>query len=105
MRVLGVCGSAARSGRTRALIELALAGAASLDDVQTDLIDLAETTIDFADGRPPEACSPATQDVLARVRTADAYLLGTPMYRGGMTGALKNLIDAIPKEFVVGKAA
>jgi NAD(P)H-dependent FMN reductase len=27
------------------------------------------------------------------------------MYRGGMTGALKNLIDVIPKEYVVGKAA
>src|SRR5262249_48471453 len=30
---------------------------------------------------------------------------GTPMYRGGMTGALKNLIDLTPKEDVVGKAA
>ena len=105
MLVLGVCGSAARSGRTRALIELALAGAASLDDVQTDLVDLAETPIDFADGRPPEAYSPATQAVLARVQAAGAYALGSPMYRGGMTGALKNLIDVIPKEYVVGKAA
>ena len=105
MLVLGVCGSAARSGRTRALIELALAGAASLDDVQTDLVDLAETPIDWADGRPPEAYSAATQAVLARVQEAGAYVLGSPMYRGGMTGALKNLIDVIPKEYVVGKAA
>ncbi|MBX5492638.1 MAG: NAD(P)H-dependent oxidoreductase [Chloroflexi bacterium] len=105
MLVLGICGSAARSGRTRALIELALAGAAEGDDVQTDLIDLAETPIDFADGRPPEAYSPATQAVLARVQAAGAYVIGSPMYRGGMTGALKNLIDVIPKEYMVGKAA
>ena len=105
MLVLGVCGSAARSGRTRALVELALEGAASLDDVQTELLDLAETTLDFADGRPPEAYSPATRAVLARVQAAGAFVLGTPMYRGGMTGALKNLIDVIPKEYMVGKAA
>ncbi len=105
MLVLGVCGSAARSGRTRALIELALEGAASLDDVQVELVDLAETTIDFADGRPAEAYSPGTRSVLERVQAAGAYVLGTPMYRGGMTGALKNLIDVIPKEAVVGKAA
>ena len=105
MLVVGVAGSAARSHRTRALVELALAGAADLPDVQTRLIDLAETTIDFPDGRPPEQYSPATRDVLEAVRQAGAYILGTPMYRGGMTGALKNLIDVIPKDHIVGKAA
>jgi NAD(P)H-dependent FMN reductase len=105
MLVLGVSGSAARSQRTRALIELALEGARGAADVRTDLIDLADTTLEFADGRLPEALSPTTQAVLARVQAADAYILGTPMYRGGMTGALKNLIDLTPKEYVVGKAA
>jgi NAD(P)H-dependent FMN reductase len=105
MLVLGICGSAARSGRTRALIELALQGAATQDDVQTALVDLAETPIDWADGRPPEAYSAATQAVLQQVQAAGAYLFGSPMYRGGMTGALKNLIDVIPKEYVVGKTA
>ena len=105
MLVLGVAGSAAKSHRTRALVELVLAGAAELEDVQTHLVDLADTTIDFPDGRPMEAYSPATRSVLDFVQQAGAYVLGTPMYRGGMTGALKNLIDVIPKEHVVGKAA
>ncbi|HEY8691962.1 MAG TPA: NAD(P)H-dependent oxidoreductase [Chloroflexota bacterium] len=105
MLVLGVAGSAAKSHRTRALIELALAGAAELPDVQTRLVDLADTTIDFPDGRPVEAYSLATREVLDLVKVAGAYILGTPMYRGGMTGALKNLIDVIPKDYVVGKAA
>jgi NAD(P)H-dependent FMN reductase len=105
MLILGVAGSAAKSHRTRALIELALAGAAELLDVETHLVDLADTTIDFPDGRPAEAYSAATREVLDLVQRAGAYILGTPMYRGGMTGALKNLIDVIPKEHVVGKAA
>jgi FMN reductase len=105
MLVLGVAGSAAKSHRTRALIELALAGAAELGDVETSLVDLADTTIDFPDGRPPSDYSEATRGVLDLVQRAGAYILGTPMYRGGMTGALKNLIDVIPKEHVAGKAA
>jgi FMN reductase len=105
MLVLGVAGSAAQSRRTRTLVELALAGAAELPDVQTELVDLAETTIDFPDGRAVEAYSPATRQVLELVQRAGAYVLGTPMYRGGMTGALKNLIDVIPKDYMVGKAA
>ena len=105
MLVLGVAGSAARSHRTRALVELALAAAAELPDVETRLVDLAETPIDFPDGRAVDAYSPATRGVLELVNQAGAYVLGTPMYRGGMTGALKNLIDVIPKEYVAGKAA
>src|SRR3712207_1759382 len=105
MLVLGVSGSVARSRRTRALVELALEGACSAGDVQAELVDLAETTMDFADGRPTEEYSPATRAVLERVRAAGAFVLGTPMYRGSMTGALKNLIDVVPKEYMVGKAA
>lgn len=105
MLVLGISGSPAPSRRTRALVELALEGARQAGDVQTILVDLAETPIDFPDGRKVEAYSPATRAVLDQVRAADAFVLGTPMYRGGMTGALKNLLDVIPKEYVVGKAA
>lgn len=105
MLVLGVAGSAAQSHRTRTLVELALAGAAGLPDVETRLVDLAETTIDFPDGRAMDAYSPATRQVLELVQRAGAFVLGTPMYRGGMTGALKNLIDVIPKEYMMGKAA
>jgi NAD(P)H-dependent FMN reductase len=105
MLVLGVAGSAAKSHRTRALVELALAGAAELPDVQTRLVDLADTAIDFPDGRPEADYSASTREVLGLAREAGAFILGTPMYRGGMTGALKNLIDVIPKESMAGKAA
>src|SRR5690606_37860913 len=34
---------------------------------------------------------------------ADAYIIGTPVYRGSMTGALKNLFDLIPNDSLKGK--
>ncbi|MCL6592437.1 MAG: NAD(P)H-dependent oxidoreductase [Alicyclobacillus sp.] len=106
MRILAVCGSSAASKRTKALLRHGLAGAAGCGvEIQTDWVDLAETPLEFCDGRPVAAYNAQTQQVLQKVQAADAYLLGTPMYRGSMTGALKNLLDLIPVEFMRGKAA
>jgi NAD(P)H-dependent FMN reductase len=104
--LVGICGSSASSRRTRALIESALEGAQSVDnDINVDIIDLSILTLDFCDGRPIEEYNHQTQLVLAKIEQADGYLFGTPMYRGTMTGAMKNLIDLIPDQYVKGKAA
>ena len=53
MLVLGIAGSAAKSQRTRALVALALEGAGQLSGVETNLVDLAETTIDERPDQQP----------------------------------------------------
>ena len=35
----------------------------------------------------------------------DAYLIGTPIYRGAYTGSFKNLLDHVPVEALMGKVA
>jgi NAD(P)H-dependent FMN reductase len=106
VRLLGVCGSSASSKRTKALIESALKGARSNDkEIEVDIIDLSECTLDFCDGRSVEAYNTDTQNILAKIKQADAYIFGSPMYRGSMTGTLKNLIDLIPNDHLKGKAA
>lgn len=106
MQVLGICGSSASSRRTRALIESALEGAQTADkEISIKIIDLSQGTLDFCDGRPIEEYNLDTQRVLEKVKNANAYLFGSPMYRGTMTGALKNLIDLIPDDYIKGKSA
>jgi NAD(P)H-dependent FMN reductase len=106
VQVLGICGSSASSRRTRALIKSALEGAEAADnDISIEIIDLSQATLDFCDGRPIEEYNLDTQRVLEKVKNADAYLFGSPMYRGTMTGALKNLIDLIPDDYIKGKSA
>jgi NAD(P)H-dependent FMN reductase len=39
------------------------------------------------------------------IQAADAYIIGTPIYRGAYTGALKNLLDHVPVEALMGKVA
>ncbi len=104
MKLAGIVGSAARSGRTRLAVELVAAGAAQrLPDLQIDVIDLAETKLSFADGRAPEALTDDTAAVLQRVGAADLIVIGTPVYRGSYTGALKNLLDLLPLEALQAK--
>ncbi len=104
--LLGISGSLTAGGSTRTLIDAALAAAhAHAPESTTDVLDLRDVTISFCDGRPPEDYPDDTPQVLARIQAADAYIIGTPIYRGSYTGALKNLLDHIPVEAFMGKVA
>ena len=72
-------------------------------DFETDLINLADCRVAFADGRPPEQYKDDTVSIVAQVVEADAVILASPVYRGSFTGALKNLLDHLPVEALTGK--
>ena len=41
--------------------------------------------------------------VIDKIKAADGYIIGTPMYRGSYTGMLKNVFDIIPNDAMMGK--
>lgn len=115
-RVLGVVGSPTAPSKTRAAVELALDAAAgtgtvetaagtetaeTADDtsecIETDVLHLAEYDLDTADGRGIDAYEGDTAAALGRIVEADAYVVGTPVYRGSLSGSLKNLLDMVPR--------
>jgi FMN reductase len=93
IQLTAVVGSVTPPGRLRRAVDEALARA---DGTRTQLIDLAERQIPFADGRPASELGGDTAAVIAALAGADAVLLATPVYRGSLTGALKNLLDHVP---------
>lgn len=97
--LLAVIGSVTRPGRLRA----AVAGAVERLDEPAGLLDLAEVTLPFADGRAPAEAGGDTEEVVARIVAAEALLLATPIYRGSLTGSLKNLLDLVPLPALEGK--
>jgi FMN reductase len=102
--IVAILGSVTPPGRflramTRALDEARAADAS----VGAELINLADVRIAFADGRPPEQLGDDTESVVKRVRAADVVILASPVYRGTMTGALKNLLDHLPIDALMGK--
>ena len=103
--LLGIHGSVTRPGRLYQALELALQAVGNGDNpVTTSLLHLGEHRISFADGRPLSDFSDDTEAVVERVMAADMYIIATPIFRASFTGALKNLLDLVPVEGLMGKA-
>jgi FMN reductase len=96
LRLTAVLGSVTPPGRLRRALSDAVERLRAAGAVEAELIDLAERRIAFADGRPLDVLGDDTPAVVAALHRADAVVLATPVYRGSMTGALKNLLDQVP---------
>lgn len=103
MDLLAISGSPSSPSKTVLALRVAAARAAEHDDVRADLLDLRQEELVFSDGRDPADYTGATRTAIDRVVAADALLVGTPMYRGGYTGRLKNLFDVLPNDALAGK--
>ncbi|HZT08506.1 MAG TPA: NAD(P)H-dependent oxidoreductase [Chloroflexota bacterium] len=102
--LLGVVGGIGQSWHTRLLVETVLSASAD-EQVDTALLDLSETPIDFAANRPAEEYSAATRRALELAGHAEGFVFGSPIYRATYTGAFKNFFDLMPVEALLGKAA
>lgn len=95
--LLGIVGSISDSSKTRTAVETALQAAAEEFAIETELLHLADYDLETADGRKLEQYSGDTARALELIINSEAYLIGTPVYRGSYSGVLKNLFDLIPR--------
>jgi FMN reductase len=96
IELTAILGSVTSPGRLHRAVTEALDRLASRAEARPRLLDLATERITFADGRPLEALHDDTPAVVEAIERADAVLLATPIYRGSLTGSLKNLLDQVP---------
>jgi multimeric flavodoxin WrbA len=104
IKVLGISGSP-RHGNTEVMLREALASAAELPEVETELYSFAHKKINFCDScyrcaraeaTKENPCPPHPDDAVELVRKiidSDAVLVGTPVYIGTVTAQLKAFID------------
>ena len=103
--LLAVHGTVTRPGRLYQALEVALESLGGHEPpVTTSLLHLGGHQISFADGRPLPDYTDDTEAVVEQVMAADMYLIATPIFRASFTAALKNLLDHIPVEGLMGKA-
>lgn len=103
--LLGIHGTVTSPGRLHQALQLAVDAAAAQDPaITTSLLHLGDHRISFADGRPPDAYGDDTAKVLEHVMAADMFIIATPIFRASFTGALKNLLDHITVEGLMGKS-
>ena len=100
--IVGLLGSVTPPGRLASAVSGGLARAANIG-LSTELFDLGEMSIGFADGTPIERLTDDSPVLVKGVSAARAVILATPVYRGTLTGALKNALDLLPIEALQGK--
>lgn len=104
MKLLGLSGSLTPRSKTLIAVEKAVAFARVYSSpIDTDIINLRDWDLQFCDGRDPSRYEGDTKKLINAIDEADALIVGTPIYRGSYTGALKNVFDLIPNDGLTGK--
>ncbi|MCP1122319.1 NADH-dependent FMN reductase [Bacillus sp. AFS018417] len=95
MKLLGISGTII-GAKPRIVVEKVLEEAKRLHpEIEVELLDLKDYNVQFCDGRDPSTYNEDTKKVIDMVSSADFYIIGTPIFQGSLTGALKNLFDLI----------
>ena len=106
VKIIGISGSH-RKGNTNVLIEECLKAARELKDVETEFIQPSD--YDIAGGctacdrccytpDPEQPCRGYKDDfnkIVQKLRSGDGFILGSPVYIGGLTGQLKLFTDRL----------
>ena len=104
VRVLGIVGSPRKGGNTELLVREALAGAESVDGVETRILVLADMHIGpcigcYSCSAANELCTLQFQDDMHLYYDgflwADGLIIGSPVFHLSVPGVLKNAIDRL----------
>jgi len=94
-RLVGIGGNLRRPSRTRALVEHVGTQAARHRDVSFELYDLIDAGPGLGAAFTREELSPAALVLVEAIESADALIVGTPVYKGSYTGLFKHLFDFV----------
>ena len=94
-RIVGIAGSFRRPSKTRSLVEAIgaeVGWATPIDFVVHDLVEIGQG-LGAAFSRTQ--LTPDAARVLRDIETADALIVGTPVFKGSYTGLFKHLFDLV----------
>ncbi|MGG1636232.1 NADPH-dependent FMN reductase [Paenibacillus sp. NRS-1760] len=96
MKIVGLSGSIVGS-KTRTAMNYTLESVKKQNpDAEVTLIDLADYTIQFSDGRNYLEYEGDTGYVTKTIMDADAIIIGTPVFQASIPATLKNIFDLLP---------
>lgn len=95
IRILGIGGSTRRTSNTLAVLKAVLVLAGE-QGAATTLADVRELALPVYNEDIPLGDQPASLHwLLEQVQQADAFVLASPTYHGTISGAVKNVLDAL----------
>lgn len=101
--IVGIAGSVGRPSRTTTLVHEIVNRIASRTAAQTSVIELVDHAPALFEALTPYQLQGAGREIVDLVESADLLVVGTPVYRASMTGALKHVFDLVDHRKFIGK--
>lgn len=100
MKILGISGSLSGSKTLTSVKKCLEVISQHYPEHDAELLDLKNFDVEFCRGVSVDQYNDDTRSLIEIVSSADAYIIGTPVFQGSFTGALKNVFDLCdPKVF------
>jgi FMN reductase len=96
VKIVGISGSIVGSKTRTAMDYLAKDVNEHYPEVDWTLLDLADYSIQFSDGRNYLDYEGDTGFVTKQIMEADAIIIGTPIFQASIPATLKNIFDLLP---------
>ncbi|MDR5651630.1 FMN reductase [Ruixingdingia sedimenti] len=103
LRIAGLSGSTSRPSRTRALVDMAIGQAAQRFGADAASHDLSDLQPSLGQAAVLDDFAPLPREIVGAILSADALVIGTPVYKGSYTGLFKHLFDLIDPAALAGK--
>ncbi|TCJ02299.1 NADPH-dependent FMN reductase [Cytobacillus praedii] len=96
MKIVALAGSIVGSKTKTAMLKTVEMLKQKYPEHEVKLLDLAEYTVEFSDGRNYFEYEGDTKYVTETIMTADALIIGTPTFQASIPATLKNIFDLLP---------
>lgn len=103
MKIMAICGSLRKDSLTRVLVEIAFEHARSKGQ-DVEYVDLGRQNMPPFKGFEANYDG-ATLDLVRRIERTDVFIIGSPVYNGCMSSAIKNLFEFVDYKSLEGSAA
>ena len=98
-------GSPRSHSRTASLAGAIAAAIAAKVPAAVNAVHLSDAAPHLLSALSRDAASPAGEAILRTIESADLLVIGTPVYRASIAGALKHIFDLIDRDALTGRIA
>lgn len=102
-RIAGIAGSLSAPSKTRALVDLAAQKAAQVYGATASTYDLTDLQPSLGGAATLDDLDPLARSIVDTILSADALIVGSPVYKGSYSGLFKHLFDLLSPADLLGK--